>query len=528
MSATEISLVPVDQIDTPLGNHRLRDEDVGELADSIKANGLLQRVRVYRNGSDGRYRLAFGHRRLAAHRKLGSETIPAEVYPAEAWNETKIRQHLTVENIQRENLDPVEEALAVSQLVEQLRHEDGLDPVEAERRAAELIGRQYSWVARRMRLRDLDPKVLDQLRAGGMSLGHAIELAKLADRKDQRDLARCITWGESERHVTRVSDLHQRVTGVMLKLRGVPWRLDVTFAGAPACTECPHNSEQRLALFGDERQGDGAELDPLEGHCTKPSCWRNKRRAAESDVKRAAAKLVDSGAKATEKNAEAVARPYTKLGTIARAARKLAEQGSPAKSKKKTKGKGREPVRRTPSDTKWAHDRKHGEWSRKCDQKVYQAILSHPDLLLWYIAAKLLPSFLDATEGINDPEWRKIQPPWNAGRGKKCDALLAAALAKFPKTPGPGETLTDAEIGAMFRTAAAARTTQRHAYHEMFEALPSIIAQQVIELTGLELPKPPAIPESLLSLKKLAKKTPKKKRRRTVAAGGNGKTRKKA
>lgn len=146
-----------------------------ELAASIRRRGVLQPVQVVREG-DG-YILIAGERRWRAARKAGLLTIPAvvrDLEPAE-WTEVAL-----IENLQREDLNPIEEAEAY-----RLLHEEYGLTQEA---IAERVGKSRPHIANMMRLLQLAPPVQEAVRSGRLSTGHAKALASLPPEL-QRELA---------------------------------------------------------------------------------------------------------------------------------------------------------------------------------------------------------------------------------------------------------------------------------------------------------------------------------------------------
>lgn len=155
------------------------DEDaIKELAESIKAHGLLEPILLtpYQDG----YMIVAGERRYRATISLGRDKIPAIVrdFPKE-----DIKKLSLIENIQRENLNPIEEALSYEELMKEA------DLTQAD--FAKEIGKSRSHVANVLRLLKLDPLVMEDVRTGAISFGHAKVLSGLP-LKDQQVLAKKI------------------------------------------------------------------------------------------------------------------------------------------------------------------------------------------------------------------------------------------------------------------------------------------------------------------------------------------------
>jgi ParB family chromosome partitioning protein len=166
------------------------EEALAELVTSIKEVGLLQPV-VVREVAEGRYELIMGERRLRASREAGLEAIPAIV--RETPDDAMLRDAL-LENLHRQQLNPLEEAAAYQQLLEEFgaTHEQ----------LAERIGRSRSQVTNTIRLLNLPPTVQKRVAAGVLSAGHARALLSLDDADAQERLAgRIVAEGLSVRAV---------------------------------------------------------------------------------------------------------------------------------------------------------------------------------------------------------------------------------------------------------------------------------------------------------------------------------------
>ena len=147
------------------------EEGLAQLAESIRQQGLLQPVLVTPEG--GRYRLVAGERRWRAARKAGLETIPCVV------REMSLREQMEaalIENLQREDLNPAEEARALQELKERL--------ALTQEELAQRLGKSRSMVANSLRLLQLPQAALESLEEGAISAGHARSLLALAPDGD--------------------------------------------------------------------------------------------------------------------------------------------------------------------------------------------------------------------------------------------------------------------------------------------------------------------------------------------------------
>ena len=155
--------VPVDEVRPNPQQPRTRfdDEGLDVLAESIATLGVLQPILV-RDSDDG-YVLVAGERRLRAAKRAGLTTIPAVIGAVEDEQDSLVRA--LVENLQRENLSPLEEAAAYQQMI------DDFDMTHAA--IAERVGRSRSAISNALRLLSLSPALQAMVEAGDLSAGHA-------------------------------------------------------------------------------------------------------------------------------------------------------------------------------------------------------------------------------------------------------------------------------------------------------------------------------------------------------------------
>jgi ParB family chromosome partitioning protein len=170
--------VPLGSIDPNREQPRKRfdEEALRQLAESIEQSGVIQPIIVYPDGN--RYTIVAGERRWRAARLAGLKAIPAIV---REYDRVKQMEVALVENIQRENLNPLEEAAAVNKLME----ECGLTQESVSQR----IGRSRPAVANLLRLLSLPEPVQEFVRGGSLTAGHARALAGMDDPARQRTLA---------------------------------------------------------------------------------------------------------------------------------------------------------------------------------------------------------------------------------------------------------------------------------------------------------------------------------------------------
>ncbi len=161
---------------------RVDDARLEELAQSIRAHGVIQPIVVRRVGET--YEIITGERRWRAAQHAGLRRVPVVVREVQAQNPHELLEMALIENIQREDLNAIEEAIAYRRLGEEFAlTQDGI---------AKAVGKDRSTVANMVRLLKLPDEVQEEVAAGRLSMGHARALLALTDAAAQRTLARDI------------------------------------------------------------------------------------------------------------------------------------------------------------------------------------------------------------------------------------------------------------------------------------------------------------------------------------------------
>ena len=195
---------------------QMDDERLAELAASIKANGVIQPILVRRSGDA--YQIIAGERRWRAAQRAGLTQVPVVVRDMPENPGQQLLELALVENIQRENLNPIDEALAYQRLA-------GAFDLTQEQIAA-AVGKDRSTVANLMRLLKLPDEVRADVANGTLSMGHARALLGLADPAAQRHAAReVISRGLSVRdaeHLVRSLDSGETTTRQARKKADTP------------------------------------------------------------------------------------------------------------------------------------------------------------------------------------------------------------------------------------------------------------------------------------------------------------------
>ncbi|MBR3227631.1 MAG: ParB/RepB/Spo0J family partition protein [Erysipelotrichaceae bacterium] len=204
---SEILKLKVDQIIPNRSQPRLDfyDETIQGLADSIKENGLLQPISVRRYGD--KYELIAGERRFRACQLIGKEEIEAIVYDK---NDEESATLSLIENIQREDLNAIEQAMAMQRIMAN----EGITQVEL----AERLGYKQSTVANKLRLLKLPDYVKNALSRGSISERHARALLKVPKEKLEDVFLtisnRNYTVAKTEEYIGKLLDHNSHSKGV--------------------------------------------------------------------------------------------------------------------------------------------------------------------------------------------------------------------------------------------------------------------------------------------------------------------------
>ena len=177
--AGKIYFLPIDQIrPSPFQARReFSEQELAALAQSIRENGLLQPVTV-RKLSDGGYELVAGERRLRAAKLAGITDVPVLI---REYDKQQTMEIALIENVQRADLNPIEEAQAFQQLIQEFHL--------TQEEIANRVSKNRATITNSMRLLKLDSRVQDMLAEGKISSGHARALLGLEDRERQYQVA---------------------------------------------------------------------------------------------------------------------------------------------------------------------------------------------------------------------------------------------------------------------------------------------------------------------------------------------------
>ena len=225
--------------------HRFEDARLDELAQSIKSNGVIQPIIVRK--IDGGYRIIAGERRWRAAQMAGLTRVPVVVKELAAGRDAQLLEMALIENIQREDLNPIDQAAAYEKL--------NTDFNMTQEEIAAAVGKDRSSVANHMRLLKLPDEVRAEVAEGRLSMGHARALLAVNDESGQRHVAREVI----------ARNLSVRETEAMVKRVGQPTQAPKSSApAAPDVHTRAAEDKLRLALgtrVRINRRGKGGRIE---------------------------------------------------------------------------------------------------------------------------------------------------------------------------------------------------------------------------------------------------------------------------
>ncbi len=241
------------------------DGRLEELAQSIKSNGIIQPIVVRKVGDA--YHIIAGERRWRAAQRAGLLKVPVVVRHVAPGQEQSVLEMALIENIQRENLNPIDEALAYRRLADEFHL--------TQEAIATAVGKDRATVANFVRLLRLPEEVRAEVANGSLSMGHARALLALSDEADQRRVARdIVSRGLSVRETESVirketeskktpdatdvvekADVHTRAAEERLRLL-FGTRVRIVRQGTKGRIEIDFGSENELIRVFEQLTGD--------------------------------------------------------------------------------------------------------------------------------------------------------------------------------------------------------------------------------------------------------------------------------
>ncbi len=265
----EHHVLPVKSIRTSKDNPRAHPDNshLDELTASVKAVGVIQPLVVRPSGKA--FEVVAGERRLRAAKAAGLEEVPVVVREYSKQEAHEIR---LVENLQREDLEPLEEAAAIQNL---------LDGGRSVAEVADRMGKTVRYVARRANLTSLTQQAATAAKKVKRPLeewpAEALELLALFEPGQQAEVIKEIGHWRLKHDDDLLQHLEHEVETHLRQLKRAPFKIDdeTLVPAAGVCTECPHQSARCPGLFEDTVPVD----QPDEAVCRKPSCWEDKKAA---------------------------------------------------------------------------------------------------------------------------------------------------------------------------------------------------------------------------------------------------------
>lgn len=252
---------------SPLNPRKTFDEGaIKELAQSIEQNGLIQAITLRKKkGENGeKYEIVCGECRYRAHVLLGRETIEAVV---KELDDKQAFACMVIENLQRKDIDPMEEASALKYLYTEAK--------VSVKEIAKMLGKSGSFVTNRIQLNNIVPEFVELMRDGTLNLNHLLEISKLTHDQQQVLMQMCFQPANIERWTFKTLKLEmlrewidEHVMGALSAAR---FDLsDETFTTCKACANCKFNTAKYPNRF----------KDTDNPRCMKVALFRAKNREA--------------------------------------------------------------------------------------------------------------------------------------------------------------------------------------------------------------------------------------------------------
>jgi ParB family transcriptional regulator, chromosome partitioning protein len=292
VAAEQVVPVPLSEIMLSPTNPRqsFNAQRLEELTADVRRRGVQEPILIRPvTGAERKFQVVYGERRYRASEKAGKETVPAIVRPL---TDEQVLELQIIENLQREDLHPLDEAEAFQRLYEmdlqeQHNHDKSIALVAAR------VGKEPDDIEKSLKLQSLTEAAKTAFRKNLIVLGHAFELCRLREDEQKQALA---FLTQSTREVNQPSGGRKNVK----VMPGVPdlklWiqqNLFLDLEKAPfdtqdatlnkemgACSTCQFRTGNQPVLFSDVRKGD---------ICTVPSCWKEKRNTTVINIANAAA-----------------------------------------------------------------------------------------------------------------------------------------------------------------------------------------------------------------------------------------------
>lgn len=265
--------IPLDNLQPDPGNRKIGGFDQAKLkhlAESIQAVGVQQPAVVRAKGPGLGFEIVAGERRWRAAKLAGQTTLPCVVRELDDTTVLKIR---TIENLQREDIHPLDEASGFARLLDGAVYDvDNL---------AQEIGRSASYIYQRLKLKDLIPKAREMMIKGKIAAGHAVLIARLQpDQQKEVLTSHLYQYGDGAPSVRRVDEFIREQILMDLSKTSFSKADDDLVPKAGPCSTCQKRTGNQPALFADVCKKD---------YCADPACFQAK---LDAMVKRQQALLI--------------------------------------------------------------------------------------------------------------------------------------------------------------------------------------------------------------------------------------------
>lgn len=236
-------------------------ESLQELADNIRQHGLLQPITVRKvdillnnDGSTCSYEVVCGERRYRAFKLNKEKEIPCIV---REMNDEEALDAMITENLQRQDVDPIEEAFAFGQLVKTGKSIEEI---------ALRFGKSKRFIQERIKLDNLLPELKSWVTKGEMNIGAAMHICKLTAEEQQKFLD---GYEPDEDDPITKWDAENFTNNLFMTIAQADWPKDYEGSCGTTCEKCPFNNANVGCLF--------YEMKPHNAHCTNRAKWNNKR-----------------------------------------------------------------------------------------------------------------------------------------------------------------------------------------------------------------------------------------------------------
>lgn len=265
--ADKVYELPLEQI-VRGNNYRTQfpEDEIAELAASIKSTGLIQPITVRPSGADGLMEIVAGERRYLAHQKAGLKTIRCLV---NIMDEEQARVSALIENMQRSDVHPMDEANAFFELTR--KKEGEKKAAFTAESLAKQLGVSKSFIFKRMKLRELSPKAQELFRNDKISYNHALVVSRIEPAVQDE----AIKWLEENSYNKTVDELREYlVDELFIDISEAPFDLLETelVSGCGACIACP----KRTINNSDFQKPDGWDENEEYDKCTDKNCFYRK------------------------------------------------------------------------------------------------------------------------------------------------------------------------------------------------------------------------------------------------------------